>query len=33
MRMKDYFYLRKSKLLLFALLTCLVGGVNPAWAG
>ena len=30
--MKDYFYLRKSKLLLFALLAMIVGGVSPAWA-
>ena len=28
--MKDYFNLRKSKLLLFTLLAMLVGGVSPA---
>jgi len=32
MRMKDYFNLRKSKLLLFSLLAMIVGGVSPAWA-
>ena len=32
MRMKDYFNLRKSKLLLFALLATFAGGVSPAWA-
>ncbi len=32
MLMKDYFNLRKSKLLLFTLLAALVGGVSPAWA-
>ena len=30
--MKDYFNLKKSKLLLPALLACLAGGVSPAWA-
>ena len=30
--MKDYFNLRKSKLLLFMLLTAFAGGVSPAWA-
>ena len=30
--MKDYFNLRKSKLLLFVLLAVLAGGVSPAWA-
>jgi hypothetical protein len=30
--MKDYFNLRKSKLLLFTLLAALAGGVSPAWA-
>ena len=33
MRMKDFFNLRKSKLLLPALFACLAGGVSPAWAG
>lgn len=32
MLMKDFFILRKSKLLLFTLLAMLVGGVSPAWA-
>ena len=32
MRMKDYFNLRKSKLLLLTLLACFAGGVSPAWA-
>ena len=29
--MKVFFNLRKSKLLLFALLAALAGGVSPAW--
>ena len=32
MLMKDYFNLRKSKLLLLTLLACWAGGVSPAWA-
>ena len=30
--MKDYFNLKKSKLLLFMLLAIFAGGVSPAWA-
>ena len=30
--MKDFFNLKKSKLLLLTLLACLAGGVSPAWA-
>ena len=30
--MKDFFNLRKSKLLLMTLLALLLGGVNSAWA-
>lgn len=32
MLMKDYLNQRKSKLLLFAILAMIVGGVSPAWA-
>ena len=30
--MKDFFNMRKSKLLLLTLLACFAGGVSPAWA-
>ena len=30
--MKDYFYLKKGRQLLFALLVLLAGGASPAWA-
>ena len=32
MLMKDFFNMRKSKLLLLTLLACFAGGVSPAWA-
>ena len=32
MLMKDFFNMRKSKLLLLTLLACWAGGVSPAWA-
>ena len=32
MQMKNYFNLKKSKLLLLTLLTMLVVGARPAWA-